>query len=507
MKQTIFCRRRLLTIPCLLAFMTACGGGIVAGDDGPPADASDAVEDSFTPEPTVVDENFRVLYGYAAPLNDKPGEMLVGNPAGTGTEGNPSWSSDFRIAEASLGQIGLDCTLGCWPDRELKFMAVAVESESTAPGVTIQVVAFDDVLGATTLLDPPVSGVRQARMTDGRLILSRFKSDCEKPSGDETGCFAFEALELDDLPVPAATETLFSFPPAELLEDSMYSGRFRIGTDGGTIILQNPEEDSVTFWLFDTAGALRKVAGPICQTVGLDGKCAYSATAPEMTDDAPVALTVDNKTLFLAYVKDNHDFRLAAIDTANGDIRSTRLLYTPGQNPNYLVNACYNAKEPWPYTRIQQPMLISADGTELVFVAASECEPGMMKSWTNIVAVPTSEIGVMEVADDSFVRNVTDFPNEPVAACVSILPECLDFSPSGRFVVFGGTPRLDSSGRGLLDTSPQHNTDREVFATNVDGRHAAVQISGNVDYRVSSVLSSVQDPAFAAITDPETADE
>lgn len=498
---------RMLTTSCLLAFVTACGVATGPDDDGTFTDTTDAVEDFFEPEPTTVDENFRVIYGYADPLNVETGEMMVGNPAATAMDGSPAWASDFGIVASGLEKIGLDCSLGCWPDRELEFMAVAVDSESTSPGVAIQLVAFDDTLGATALLDAPVPGVRQARMTDGRLVMSRFKSDCEKPSGDETGCFVFEAIDLDDPSMPPIIDTLFTFPPADLLEDSMYSGRFRVGADDGALILQNPEEDSVTFWLFDADGGPRKVAGPICQTFGLDGKCAYSATAPEMTDDAPVALTADNKTLFLAYVEDNHEFRLAAIDTLSGEIKSTRLLQTPAQNPNYLVNACYNTKDVWPYTRIQQPLLISRDGTELVFVAASECKPGMLKSWTNIVAVATAEIGVKEGVDESFVRHLTGFPNEPVAACVSILPECLDLSPSGGFVVFGGTPMLDSKGRTLLDTSPQHNTDREVFVTDFDGRHAAVQISGNVDYRVSSVLSSVIDPAFAATTDPETADE
>ncbi len=488
----------------LVAGSAACGPSSGPDDDVSQADAVTDAAETVEPVPTVVDENLRIIYGYTSSTGQKPSELVVGNPSILPVDGNPSWSADFPIVERVLDDIGLDCTLGCLPNRDLTLMAVVTGTDSTTQGLILQVVAFDELLNAAPMLDQPISGVRQARLEGTTLFMSRFQADCEATTGNPKTCFRFESVSFPPGQRPSDPVTLFVFPPPDLLADSMHSGRFRLGADGSTLIIQDLRRDSVTFWLYDGADGLRSVGSPVCQTVdAVDGGCAYDAGAPDLTDDTPVALTPDRSRLLFAHVADNRELRLAAIDTETGAMTWTTLLGTPSR---FNVNACYNLKPGWGYTRIQQPLIISRDGTELVFTAASECDPNLGKSWTNVVAVPVSLIGADQDPGDDFYRKITDFPAEPVPGCVSILPETMDLSESGAFLAFAGTPMLDSNGRAILDDSPQHYTDREVFVTAFDGIHSPIQVSGNAGYRASSVMFSSNDPAFAGATDPEIAD-
>lgn len=501
--------RNLFNIPVTKAILalsltTACGTTVAPEDEGAAGDAVEVIGEVAEPESTIVDENFRIIYGYTTTTGDRPGEMLVGDPSAVqGVAGVPAWTSDFRLVEQSLDAIGLNCTWGCRPNRDLTMMAVALDADAGTMGQDMQVVAFGADMTATPLLEQPLTGIRQAWFSDDRLVVSRFQLNCEASTGSPRTCYRFEAIDFSGDAGPFEPETLFVFPPADLLADSMYSGRFRLGADGSSLIIQNPEKESVTLWVFSAPDGLRRVSATICQTTDLNGDCAYQSTAPDVTDDAPVALSADGRTLLLAHVADNRELRLARIDTATKDMTWTSLVRT---TKDYQLNACYNLPAVWKYTRIQKPLKISGDGNELVFVAASECDIDIGKSWTNILAVPIAAIGATEKVDASFFRLITDFPAEPVPACISILDDCLDISESGRFVVFAGTPLQDSTGRTILDDSPQHYTDREVFVTAFDGLHAPVQVSGNVSYRASSVLCSKDDPWFADATAPDTSD-
>jgi len=382
--------RQLFTVIALaltMALFAACGDDSTPPDDTGPKDTFETNDDAQIKDPTIVDENFRVIYGYTPTLSEKAAEMMVGNPAfGPDDDGVPQWTSDFPLVKNSLESLGLNCSYGCYPSRDLGMMAVATGYDASTTGQDVQVVKFDQNMTASPLLMQPLTGVRQAYFVGGALVVSRFHS-CETKAGATKTCYRFERVDFSDESVEPAAEELFVFPTDAMLEDSMYSGRFRVGADGRSLIIQNPEKESVSLWIYTSSEGLRQIGDRICQTVDANGDCAYSSTAPALTDDSPVALTKDGKTLLFAYVDDDTEFRIASFDTATGDTESTTLVKTPA---NYLTNVCYNFTGDWKYTRIQPPLLISADGAEVVFVAASECKPGVDKTLTDIIAVPSA---------------------------------------------------------------------------------------------------------------------
>lgn len=496
-------KSKLLWAPAtmMVLLFASCDDQGSIPEDITASDLLDVIPDTATPDPTTVDEDFRIIYGYTSVTATRPGEILIGMPNPEVSSNTPSWAADFRLAD-TLTSIGLDCTIGCWPARDMRLMAVATGTDSTTMGLNLQLVSFDADLNATPLLQTPVTGVRQARLSGHMLTISRFQPDCEALTGNPRTCFKFERLDFSEPTNGLMTSELFVFPPADLLADSMYTGDFRLGSDGHSLIIQNVQKDSVAFWIYDENDGLRQVGAPVCQAVDeVSGGCRYDSNSPDLNDDLPVALTKDGRYLLFAHVYINRELRLVKLDVETNEMTWTTLLHTPSA---FTANACYNLKPSWRFTRIQQPMLIPGDGNELLFVAASECDLSLGKSLTDIIALPIEAIGAADW--NTRLRNLTRFPARPVPGCVSILPDTLDVSDSGSYVVFGGTPALDSDGRPIMDESPQHFTDREVWVTDIDGAHAPVQITGNVNFKVSSVTCSVSEPWFAGTTDPEIAD-
>jgi hypothetical protein len=499
---------------CIL-FAAAVAILIGCGDNGPgPADTAgdvtpdvpvDVNEDAGTAEPTVVVENFRVLYGYASTMGDLPGEILTGDPrrAARGP-GEPPWAGNYALAAGSLASIGLDCSMGCFPNRDLTLMAVATTPAEGVPGQVMTVVGFDGSMQPSVLLAEPLTRVRQAVFSGSRLYVSLFSEQpCESPLGTAKTCYVFKVIDFSGNG-PYEALRLFDFPRPEQLDSSLYSGRFRMGADGSTIIIQNLEKESVAIWLYDVNGGLRQVGPKFCQARDLEDRCAYSSDNPSKTDDDPVALTADGKSLVYVHVEDGREFRLVRMSTSDGSMAFTTLVRVPGR---YAQNACYNlGGGPWVYTAIQQPVLISQDGTEVIFTASSTCDASVGKVWTNILAVKIDDIGNV-VTDTDFFRKVTDFPAKPVPGCISVMADTMSLSPSGRYLAFVGSASLDSSGQPITTASPQHFIDQEAYVTATDGLSAPIQISGNLNYRAVSTMCSTVDPWFAAFTDPPEPEE
>lgn len=478
----------------------SCGQGPTDSPDIPGDTATDTNDDSDAgnitkPDPVVVDENFRVIYSYSPVTGKDAPEILVADPRlGSGETGFPSWSDNYRLVEQSLSKADLDCSLGCMPSRDLRHMAVMTASTDGTLGQTMVLIRFDERMNATIVSDH-IAGVRQATFAGSRLILSIFRQDCDTNQGTQKTCYRFYSIDLENTAQP---EFLFEFPSTQLLADSLFSGRFRIGADDVSIIVQNLEKESRTFWVFDETG-LRQVGEKVCQVFDTRGECAYSENAPAMTDDDPVLLTPDRGSLVFPHVRDNKELGLGRIDTATGGFEWTGLLWT---TKDYPVNACYNMRGDWRYTRIMQPLLFLADRGEVVFTAASECALDIGKSWTDILAVKVDDIGSVDQATDGFFRKITSFPQEGSPDCISISADTLSVSPSGRFISFVGTAIRDSSGTPLTSAMPQHLIDREAFVTAIDGQSWPIQISGDLDYRASATLCSPDNPWFLAVTDP-----
>jgi hypothetical protein len=499
------CFRHCLPVFFAAGFCLAgCDSPVVSPDINQQDTSNDTTTDNGRPDPTVVDENFRVIYGYAGAISGTPGELLIGNPAISPEPGNPGWTDNFKIVESSLTDLGLDCTNGCVSDRDLRHIAVTLGASANGYGYDVAIVEFDDMMTASMALENPLTSVRQAVFCGETLYISRYKPGCEPQSGPAKTCYQFEKLVLPT----TETEVLFTFPTAADLADSNYSGRFRTGEDCDSMILQNPDSSSVTLWMFKDS-QLRKVGKQFCQAYTADGEtCMYKSGAPELSDDQPVGLSTDGK-LFFVHVENSAELRIFKIDTGADDVMTwSTVVKTPATDTggNYLQNACLNLKPWWRWNAILSPLRILSDNSEVVFTASSDCDPDINKPWTDIVAVPVENIGNPDAAGPTFFRKITDFPQIATAACISVPKDGFDVSSSGKYVIFIGTAALDSSGRPIRDDSPQHYLDREVFVTSFDGSSSPVQISGNLDYNASTVLASVDDPWFAAITDPPAED-
>lgn len=452
-------------------------------------------------EPVEVDEPFRVIFGYTATAGDRPGDLVVANPlAGEGQPGFPPWKDNFSINARLLARFGLDCSLGCMTNPSLSFLMVATSTGVGTPGQDFKLLVVDETGQPSLVSDQPIQAVRQAVFSGRNLFLSRVRNDCESKDGGTKTCYRFGRIDLDDPEL--GIQELFEFPGPELLSKSNYTGRFRLGADGTTLVLQNLELESLTFFLFDEKAGLRKAGVPVCQAIDLQGKCMYSQDAPQLSDDIPAILSADGRTLFFSHIYDARELRLASMDVESGATESITLLKTPSR---YASNACYNLKDDWPYTSIMHPLLLSTDGMELIVAAASNCDGALEKTWTNILAVRIEDIGADLKLPDMF-RKITDFPKIRAPEMISISPDSISLSPSGRFLSFSGTAIRDSSGQPLSATTQQHLIDREAFVTSTESPKRPIQISGNLDYRATSTLCSVADPGFSAFTDPPTAE-
>jgi len=476
-----------------------CAGQESESDVGGDTDTviTDAGPDIPNLDPVEVDEDFRVIYGYAATAGDRPGDLGISNPLdGEGQPGFPAWKDNFQVNARILAPLGLDCSLGCVTEPALNFLLVATTTGVGTPGQDARLIAIDETGQPTIVTEQPIPAVRQAVFSGRSLYVSRVKNDCESKDGGIRTCYRFGRIDLDD-PVFEIQE-LFEFPGPDLAGRSNYTGRFRLGADGVTLVLQNLELESLTFYLFNEKAGLRKAGVPVCQAIDLQGKCMYSQDAPQLSDDIPAILSADGRTLLFAHVFDARELRLAKMDVESGSIESVTLVRTPSR---YASNACYNLNRDWPYTSIMQPLLLSRDGRELIVAAASTCDGAPGKTWANILAFSVNDIGTDANLTNIF-RKITDFPKVGAPEMISVSPDSMSLSPSGRFLSFVGTAIRDSSGQPLTAATQQHLIDREVFVTSTESLKRPIQISGNLDYRATFTMCSVANPGFSAFTDP-----
>ncbi len=487
-----------VALPCVLA---ACGSG-GAGSDVPftPDVPQDGVVGDTAPDtpkaPTKVDEAFRVVFPYAqyAPSSTVQVEWL--DPAQR--EADPKTSFDTLLAALDPA---LSCQQGCIPDRSGKWLAVVVSlpTSGTSDSTVRLFRLFDGpVLGSSSI--PDVVGVRTFAFGTDAFVFTRMQYGCYESDTQKRGCAKFFRIDLS-VPNPAGEESLFTFPTEELVNTLIPpSGAFRIGQDGRTVIVLGPTITSQSAWLWrGPTGLPVQAVGPICAGTAPDGGCLSAGFG--FLDTDPVALSPDGNHLVMALVERDQSLILTHVDLRDGtgSRKTASLLTMPEATTSFATNACYNRLIPgneWRPTFVYPPLRFSPDGTEVVFVAGTSCQPNNARPWTNVLAIPLARIDAEGVIARGDLRWITDFPTgDTLAACVSISRNSMDLSPTGDYVVFAGSPMLDSSFQVIPDGQSQLGRDDEVWVTRRDGTTAPVQLTGRQSWKATSTTAIAVPPA------------
>ncbi len=467
-----------------MALWCACGGGGKGQDAGMVDLAAlwdreqpeDAAEAGAGPEtPLVVAEDFRVVYAYAGrPATEVAGrfEFRLADPR----DSDPA--NDEVLLATSAGET-LDCSMGCFLDRGLRFLAVA--RGVSEGGYAVQVYGLDGT-NEPTPVGEPIPGVARAVWAGSVLFYSQ-KVACPTGTAQTTRCFEVYRYDPTD---PSNPRRLTQMPPVEeegLKTAFQYNGYFTVGEDNKTLIFFVPTYESLSVWVY-REGRRVKVLGPICAARDPYGNCIAPTGGGAMyREDNPVALSADGRTLVFPLLEENRELRLYRHEIGDPEPRFSTLLSVPS---DYLKNACYN-REPWQFTEVRGPLRFSRDGREVLFIGASSCEDER-KPWTNVLAVEVAKIGGGAPLREQDFRKVTDNPQTYTARAIAISD--FDVSPSGEYVVLVGTPTVDMEGRPLpAQPGGRHERDSEVHVTRADGSTLPVQITNDVTWRAEHALA------------------
>lgn len=459
----------------------AAGGGTSAVDlallDVPSSRDEGFGVEEVTPEaPLLVTEDFRVVYAYRGRTATSAAgrfEYRVADPR----DADPH--NDSVLLASSAGGA-LDCSLGCFLDRGLRYVAVVTASSSDGQRVRV----FD--LGqpvALVPLEPEVPDVAHVAWADGVLYYSR-RVECPTGTAAVTRCF--DVFRFNPA-APGGPVRLTQMPPVEeegLTTAFQYNGTFTIGEDGESLIFFIPTNVSLSIWMYRD-GLRRKLLGPICAAKDPYGNCITPPGGSSMyREDNPVALSRDGKTLVFPLLEENRRLLLYRYVIGDPEPRFSTLLSVPS---DYLKNACYN-RQPWQFTEVRGPLRFSHDGSEVLFIGASSCDENDRKPWTNILRLDVDRIGSGTPLQEADFEKVTDNPQGYTSRAIAI--SSFDLSPSGEYVVLVGTPTVDMEGQPLpAQPDGRHERDREVHVTRIAGGSRPLQITNDVEWRAEWLLA------------------
>lgn len=489
---------RTLIFAGAIALMPGCGGGSGATDDGSgdlPAGTDlqdvDTTGDALDRPATIIDEDFRIVATRHPPLSQRQIETLILDPR------EQDWSRPVVSIDGLLGE-DTDCSQGCLIGKDFNWLAVnqpTSPGSAEPPGIALASIDHSESgLGVKFLEIDPLQNVRHLAFHGSNLYWSRKRDNCDADTDNLKTCWDFLRM---NLATPDIAELLFTFPTKAILATSQASGYFTLGEDGTTIVLQSPTTNSLSFWVARKDGSdkysLSRVGKAICHQTDANGRCTGST---DFTDQEPVAVSPDGRSLVAAVIVDDRRLSLLHFDLGfPGPPLEERqpdeliLMGVPDFQQDYNLNgyratACYNrAGKPWRYTGVLSPIRFTSrdDDSEVLLVGQSDCKvnpQGPNKVWTNVAALPLKTLAAGQ-ADREAIRFVTDFPEGYKAANVSIQNRTMDLSPSGEYVVFVGTAFLGSDGQAIKDDQEKHVTDFEIWATRLDGTREPTQVTGD----------------------------
>ena len=429
--------------------------------------------------PVVVDEDFRYLYGYSGRIpGDNLGEfdLFMADPT------DDDVTNDVSLTEESLSDLSLDCHLGCFLDRQMRWMAVATEA-GDAGTYTVKLARFTTKMKLISMDKfGALENVKHLAFAGDFLYFSQ-PQECEAQGGIPVPCYVIKRLDLN---FPGVIQSLLTMPTKDLIAKAQgyqYFGYFTVGEDLETLLFLLPTNVSQSVWVWKN-GKLRKVVEDLCAATDPVGNCIGSGTSSLYRDNDPAALSPDGKHLVFALVEDNAELRLYRHDLETDQTKYSVLLGVPN---DYFTNACYN-RASWQFTDVGNPLRFMPDGSEVVFIGSHDCGDNSKKPWTNILRLPLERIGSGEKLTESDFRKVTDNPEGHVAKAVSI--SWFDLSPSGEYTVLVGTPTIEEDGSAFItDSSARHYKDAEIYVTRTDGTALPVQLTNRLEWEAVSVLA------------------
>lgn len=438
------------------------------------------------------DDEFWVVFGQRGRIpgtNDDQFDLYIMNQDG----GNPLDPNDtdplsvtgFSLSNQSFAWCSetaapLSCSKGCFVDRNLKWIAVAVpvptaaqldptkpeydpafdclsktgELPDASKGFSLLLGKFDPSLHVSIIKGAIFKNISDFHFAGGKMFYSKLAS-CAGPSCTYN-------IFMRDLEKDVNKENLlFSFPPdAESLDDSIYKGHFTVSADGEVIAILNPTIRSQSYWVWRN-GAIQRL-NLLC-TNRQSGQCI--GTGSEYSDKDPLAMSPDN-TLLQTFTVAEGKLRAWVYHTQQ-DLEPlwSNLTQVPSGS-NYKNNICAHMTEDWQYAYVNGTPRFSADGKSIYYLGRSECND-LAKPETDILEIGVSVIGNGKPIGSEDVRNVTRNPKDSTPDNTVI--QDFDLCPGGKTLLLNATPTFDKQGKKLGDDSQTARKDLELFLIGTNG--------------------------------------
>lgn len=473
--------RKIFYLLLVSTMIWACStsGSNENGDEAPSFDTSghdtsgDVMTDTVKQGPTKVDESFRVAFLYMGRL----GSHFYGR-----TDLFVMDSLDPRPVNIT-GKLSWSCQDGCIlsPDFDALGVFIVYNDPKVLPDLKIYALDKDMKPG-----DRPVrviKGVNDAHLAQNVLYFTRAGSCPQDQAITNTYCMYKIASPLDK----NSKETeLFTFPRStQDAENSVFSGRFRVTSDGKTLLLLRPTIYSQEVFVWRN-GKILQVGKEVCHQKTAAGAC--TGTGSEYSDMDPLGISPDSSVIMAALLEQNRDLRLRKYEM-NTDLTTRASIYSDfyGVSGPFTQMKCSNPKrQPWQYTDIKGDLRFTGDAKSVVFIASMNCGDNKEKPWTDIVKIDVDRIGTGKPLTRDSIFRITHNPQHSSSKATKITD--FKFSPSGKYIAFIGTPLFQTDGKTpVSSTGTRHLDDREIFFIAADGSTLPVQVTNSLDYMAVSL--------------------
>lgn len=459
---------------------TADGAG--SGADGTTTGGTDGATDGPGTDgpwggPAETD-NWRVMFNYRGrlPTNKSENDLWLMDPLG---EEAASVTSLWKLENTDPP---VSCNYGCVVSPNLDYIAV-VTGPPTTDGFTFMIGRFNSQLEVQLFKGVTWSGIIDFKFADNKLYYTK-KAQCIGPSCQ----YDFYRI---DLPYINDDVKILTYPTEGELEQSTYTGHFKVSPNGERLVMLNTTIRSVTVNMWREGLGLFELDF-ICK-FGTKGNC--SGTGSEYSDLDPVAISNDGRwVVFFTFSEQWQRLRLYDTDSPGTAILNIAASVASG---SYIEGICDpGALLDWQWERAIGDPQFSPDDEEIFFVTTTACplkgEGGCAedeycppkKARTNLrrIALDTLLKGQSLSEDDIF--NVTQQPVGDITE--NKLITSFDMAGDGATLLFTATPRLDQSGKLIGDGTARQRNDREVYRIKLDGTNLQ-QLTNDLSYQAESV--------------------
>ena len=454
----------------------------VTGTDAT-GDTTGQTTDNGGPEPSLwavagESNDWRAVFGYAGRIagaagNSQENELWVMDPDGSNKE-KLTELADFENFDPPLS-----CEWGCFPDSELKWMAIGA-GERTAQGFDFRIGSFNNSGTFKLIKDLVLADKIDFKFAGDRLYYSEVREGFE-------GCLQCQYdIFFIDLTTQMKTKIL-TFPPDDDLEQTTYRGHFKVSNDGRKLVLLNTTIRSVGVYLWINGAGLSKIDF-LCE-LGTEDNCLGSGS--EYSDKDPVAISNDGKTVVFFTFSDR--FQRARVYNAE-DPKDPPRLAVLGSVPqgSWIQKSCEPGQRPdWQWQRVIGDPVFTPDDSEIVFLVEDACRDQVTnqpptKAQRNLKRVKLETLRSGKTLASKDVFSVTTSPKGDVTDNIYITG--FDLSPDGATALFVGSPQVNQSGETLDDGNKRQRSDREVWRVRLDGENRTA-LTNDVAWEARSPLA------------------